>query len=460
MGKTLNRTDAPIIDTKTLWQMSPNDFNEWRGKNDYPRIINFLKRKLPEFEIWMKSQNVSDNILIKHSPSTFLRERPCIYLYKVLDHEKKEKETILELKHSVGQTFFHQNLVQHRQDIVPYPVWYFQFTKQKSPEIYVTMKEGRKNFIMHELELLDLGNCHLGNMFIIQDRHLDFVNISNLVLTSPINNTYLKLWFSSAINLTVNGDFPFVNAYNTSFYEVFNQKSHNLKLSNGRFQNWSFENCQVNLSASNAVLHLWEFKGMDFNAVINNSDILDCIFQNSKILSPKDFGRARDIHSHVKRLYSQIGKRKEASNHYYLERKFERKSFLHVKENYGKYSSNKIKASKYVLKIIYLLKYIASGFLNILWGYGERPGRVFLISIAAIIIFSFVYCFAPQANTETKYDFFNALYYSIVTFTTLGYGDIHQSNASLKLLSAFEALLGMTFWGILIAGFTSNSKDY
>ena len=99
-------------------------------------------------------------------------------------------------------------------------------------------------------------------------------------------------------------------------------------------------------------------------------------------------------------------------------------------------------------------------FQNLLWGYGERPARVFGISLITIFIFSFCYCYLPHSSSETHLNFVNSLYYSMVTFSTLGYGDITQSDGLLRILSGLEAILGMSFWGILIAGFTNNSKDY
>lgn len=42
------------------------------------------------------------------------------------------------------------------------------------------------------------------------------------------------------------------------------------------------------------------------------------------------------------------------------------------------------------------------------------------------------------------------LYFSIVTWTTLGYGDIHPATAS-KLLAASEALFGYVFMGLYLA---------
>ncbi len=461
MTETTNIVHAPKVDARHLWQMNEKDFNDWRKEHDYPRIVSFLKRKLPEFEIWMDDQKVSDDLLIKHSPSTFLKEQSCIYLYNVLDNDKKEKDIISELKYAVNETFFHQDSVKQKKDIIPYPVWYSRKTKNHFLELSVNMRQGRNHFFLYELELLDLGNCHLANMFIVGNRHLDFVNISNLRLTNCINDTPIKLWFCSAVNMTIEGDFAFVDGYNTSFYEVFNQKYQNLKLINGSFQRWSFNNCKVNLSASNAILHRWDFTGWDFNATISNTDIADCHFKSSSINYPIGYGRARDFHSHIKRLYSQIGKKKEASHHYYYEKNYERKSFLYAKANYqNQYHRNKGKGAKMVLRLTYLIKYIYSSFLNLLWGYGERPARVFVISITSIFIFALCYCYLPSASPTTQYHFANALYYSLVTFTTLGYGDISQTNQYLRLLSGLEALLGMTFWGILIAGFTSNAKDY
>lgn len=113
-----------------------------------------------------------------------------------------------------------------------------------------------------------------------------------------------------------------------------------------------------------------------------------------------------------------------------------------------------------MLQVVYFFKYLASSFLNILWGYGERPARVFVISLLTILLFACGYCFLPNASSKTFHDLGNALYYSMVTFTTLGYGDISQPDRVLKILSGLEAMLGMSFWGILIAGFTSNAKDY
>jgi uncharacterized protein YjbI with pentapeptide repeats len=55
----------------------------------------------------------------------------------------------------------------------------------------------------------------------------------------------------------------------------------------------------------------------------------------------------------------------------------------------------------------------------------------------------------PQFNQPL--DFFSALYFSIVTFTTLGFGDIHATNLSAKFLVTVEVIIGYIMLGGLIS---------
>lgn len=50
---------------------------------------------------------------------------------------------------------------------------------------------------------------------------------------------------------------------------------------------------------------------------------------------------------------------------------------------------------------------------------------------------------------QTQQDFATTLYFSVVTFTTLGYGDLHPSPA-LRSLAATEALIGYVYLGLLV----------
>lgn len=451
---------APLIGAKSLWTMKPDDFNNWRKENDYPRIILFFKHKLPLFKEWMDDQKISDEILIEHSPSSFLHEKGLLYLYTIVDKELNRKEQVLKTTRYKNTDSL---IIEQVLEITSYPIW-FKINKKTDEKLNlsITYSSGRTHFFMGELELLDLGNISLPPNSILSKRKLDFVNLDNLNIEYAVSNQYLKIWFSSALNLSIKGDLAFIDAYKTDFYSVWNSQNTNLKLSHGTYQNWSFVDCNLHLNISDSILGRWNVIGSDFICYLNLSDIKDSNFSNGEIKYPFEIGKAKEFHAHVKRLYSQIGKKKEASSHYYLEKTFERKTFINFKSNFREnYAFSKRNIFRHlIIYPKYFFKYLLSSFLNILWGYGEKPQRVFIISVITIFAFAFLFCFCPNSSVDTKGDIYNSIYYSIVTFTTLGFGDKLQTDNFLKLASGFEALLGMSFWGILIAGFSNNSKDY
>ena len=104
--------------------------------------------------------------------------------------------------------------------------------------------------------------------------------------------------------------------------------------------------------------------------------------------------------------------------------------------------------------IKYKLQYLFSLFEYLLWGYGERPLRIILNMLLIISIFSIVfYCYGL-----TRMNLTDSIYFSIVTFTTLGYGDIHPGEGYIKIACSIEALCGAIGIGLLIGGFANRSK--
>ena len=59
-----------------------------------------------------------------------------------------------------------------------------------------------------------------------------------------------------------------------------------------------------------------------------------------------------------------------------------------------------------------------------------------------------------DATGAISYDLFGAIYLSVVTWTTLGYGDFSPTE-SVRLFAAFESLVGYIYLGIFVA-FTIN----
>ncbi len=73
-----------------------------------------------------------------------------------------------------------------------------------------------------------------------------------------------------------------------------------------------------------------------------------------------------------------------------------------------------------------------------------------------VLLLTFIYCFSNiyvehgiTSDGEVTHDQYNALYFSMVTWTTLGYGDF-QPTPDARFWASFEALLGYVFMGILV----------
>lgn len=101
-------------------------------------------------------------------------------------------------------------------------------------------------------------------------------------------------------------------------------------------------------------------------------------------------------------------------------------------------------------------------------GYGERPLRIVLISALVILLFSFIFFMtglsynddmimfsASASSLENLQDFLNSLYFSVVTFTTLGYGDILPLGIS-KFFAGIEALLGGFILALFVVVFVKK----
>jgi tetratricopeptide (TPR) repeat protein len=90
-------------------------------------------------------------------------------------------------------------------------------------------------------------------------------------------------------------------------------------------------------------------------------------------------------------------------------------------------------------------------FSALLWGHGERPVRTFGCAISVIFFSAFLYTFANLSTGSQVFrpDFLKALYFSVVTFTTVGYGDIYPVGAA-RIIAMCEAFSGIFVGPILI----------
>ena len=134
---------------------------------------------------------------------------------------------------------------------------------------------------------------------------------------------------------------------------------------------------------------------------------------------------AEESYCNAKMAYAEAGAYEDSGNMYYEEMVMKR---MRVKKR--------------------SLKRLISYLYDLVCGYGEKPKNVVIGWIVIILFFALIYLF-PSGLTysgETSSSFliraFHALYFSTITFATLGYGSFEPKGYMLPFVMA-EALLGI-----------------
>jgi len=105
------------------------------------------------------------------------------------------------------------------------------------------------------------------------------------------------------------------------------------------------------------------------------------------------------------------------------------------------------------------LRWTTNGFLDAVAGYGERPQRTLALSLAVVVGSALAYPVTGGlvAGTETvRYAShgplaaLDGLYFSVVTFATLGLGDVHPAGDVGRIIAATEGLAGAFLTAVFV----------
>lgn len=98
-------------------------------------------------------------------------------------------------------------------------------------------------------------------------------------------------------------------------------------------------------------------------------------------------------------------------------------------------------------------KWLASAAQNALWGYGEKPWRLALFMVFNIVLFgTLLHGLDPLPDKG----WWEHLYFSGITYLTVGYGDLAPASPLARLLSVVCAAAGIGTFGMLIAAVTKK----
>ena len=181
-------------------------------------------------------------------------------------------------------------------------------------------------------------------------------------------------------------------------------------------------------------------------------DLTDTLLRNTKIKKDqikshilqekeKKFSEAQEIFLLLKNNFHSIGQYEDESWAFTKEKDMERKNNCHFKS---------------------LHKWLWSCFLNGIFGYGIQPFKVIMSAILIITLFAFLFMNPGISNVVgieeiTSNNFFDCLYFSTITFTTLGYGDFRPLEGLGRILAGSEAFIGAFMMALFVYTFARRT---
>ncbi len=506
---------VPYHDPRVLWSKSPDDFNAWRAGNDIPLLLAFFIKRLPHFQQWMDEHGVDDvsfcalvptgDWLAGEAKKLIVRDQNDQKTHTYLKaYTPNPEDTMEQLRGRIDTT----NVVT---EIDPYLSWarsrlgadrLFSIDgvnpgKASWPVFNLWsatfgLGANSRAYLLSEFEVLKMGGVEIGNMVQIGARNLDFTDLDFLTIEGQFHGSYLApINFSSCRNFRI-------NQTEVNFLRLYRCSLEDWECKESRLYDISFTECGVfGIKFLSCYLHKISFVSSLIRPTFSNCELREFSF-----LPSREFGASgvADVYRLLRGAYQQGGQTQEASEHYYLERTYRRKALFYPYNDYPALcppmsrgirprdipqfiekgivtETQRMEQIKAHRKFIFSIwttprfarhalwfkaKWLASWIDNALWGYGERPLRIFSTATFVILTYAGLYAIWRDslnvASNGVRYSLIDCLYFSLVTFSTLGYGDITPKEQLMKLLCGSEAIMGAFIMGLVVAGFANKSR--
>jgi len=492
--------------------MPARQFNNWRADNDVPALFECFETVLPRFNEWMATTGLTVTQLHRFVPlgdlfigdsvkSYFLNPEPESFgdVYQCV----ADVETLVSRMRLMGKDIAIEGRLE------PYFHW---FRQRSDTQGYFCIDQINSQYtntfvyggwigatvdisrarLLGRHHVLKLGGIKLPQHASFDARNLDFCDLDGLEIGEGWSGSRRKpINFSSCRQLLVKDA-------RACFFDFYKCVTDDLVAKDSELYDWNFTQCfATTMRFENCTLSEITFDCTRVSPIFERCQPQQIDYR------PDSAGRQHiadaGAYRAIRALFQSVGKSADAGRFFYLERCAYRKA---LSEPHLQYRSEfpglrvpteldppnaprlggkpvrtpfltrwRTRMAFYLRvwlnpryarsTLIFKLRWAASLIDWIIWGYGERPARIFSAGLMVVLCYAAVFFSIsdqisfPAGESNGPVD---CLYFSMVTFSTLGYGDTLPKTSLARLLCGSEALLGAFTMGLVVAGFANRNR--